>query len=332
MMDPDPTKRFATLAEVEEQLAALATAEPAPPTEPPVIESLLLSKLRLHRPGSGVISWDTTGSGIVRPPERDDSDASITFDLPEAPETLPDALANAPQPNRGAVETPQGMPYPLRPEPPIPASPPSAPAPTLPTADRHDATREPERTADPRLTAPTPVVWHTSGADDVPAPNSPAPTAKRPANSVLWKKVKRNLLFWQASTDTIQVSVFGPPTINPGQTGRLTIFLHPPDAAASVRTLSRAFQHDAELIGTGFLTREVTRSRELAVHLSVANAGVAKTLVKFEWRGQPHRLNFDLHVPWESPEGASPGLVSVGLNNIRIGRVEFRLNVLPRKA
>ena len=42
----------------------------------------------------------------------------------------------------------------------------------------------------------------------------------------------------------------------------------------------------------------------------VANAGVAKTLYKFTWRGQPHRLGFDLHVPWESPEGASPGLVS----------------------
>ena len=130
----------------------------------------------------------------------------------------------------------------------------------------------------------------------------------------------------------IQVSVFGPSAATPGQTVRLTVFLHAPAAAASVRTLSRAFQHDAELIGTGYLAREVARATELAVHLSVANAGVAKTLMTFEWRGQPHRLGFDLHVPWESPEGTAPGLVSVGLNDVRVGRIEFGLHVLPRKA
>ena len=144
--------------------------------------------------------------------------------------------------------------------------------------------------------------------------------------------MKRNLLFWQGATDTVQVSVFGPAAVTPGQAVKLAIYLHTPDATASVRTLSRAFQHDAELIGTGYLTGEVKRAAELVVHLSVANAGVAKTQLALQWRGQPHRLGFDLHVPWESPEGISPGLVSVGLKNVRIGKIEFGLHVLPRKA
>jgi hypothetical protein len=128
------------------------------------------------------------------------------------------------------------------------------------------------------------------------------------------------------------VSVFGPPAVAPGQAVKLTVYLHPPAAAASVRTLSRAFHRDAELIGTGHLAREVARTSELVVHLSVANAGVAKSQLAFEWRGQPHRLGFELHVPWESPEGTAPGLVSVGLNNVRVGKIEFGLHVLPRKA
>jgi len=144
--------------------------------------------------------------------------------------------------------------------------------------------------------------------------------------------VKRSLLFWQNATDTVQVSVFGPGAVTPGQAVKLTVYLHTPDAIASVRTLSRAFQHDAELIGTGYLTGEVKRSSELVVHLSVANAGVAKTQLALQWRGQPHRLGFDLHIPWESSEGASPGLVSVGLKNLRVGKIEFRLHVLARKA
>jgi hypothetical protein len=148
---------------------------------------------------------------------------------------------------------------------------------------------------------------------------------------VLWKKMKRNLLFWQAATDAVQVSVYGPPA-TPGRAIKLLVFLHTPAATESVRTLSRAFLEGAELIGTGFVAREVARGSELAVHLSVANAGVARALLKCPWRGQPQRLSFDLHVPWESPEGVSPGLVSVGRDNVRIGKVEFGLNVLPRKA
>ncbi|MBP3958044.1 hypothetical protein J8F10_22540 [Gemmata sp. G18] len=91
--------------------------------------------------------------------------------------------------------------------------------------------------------------------------------------------------------------------------------------------MSRVFQHDAELIATGYLSREVAGAAELAVHVSVANAGVSKTLVTFQWRGQPHRLGFDLHIPWESAEGWLPGLVSIGLDDVRVGKVEFWLNI-----
>jgi hypothetical protein len=54
-------------------------------------------------------------------------------------------------------------------------------------------------------------------------------------------------------------------------------------------------------------------------------------MLDFVWRGQPHRLVFDLHVPWESPGGPAPGLISVGVDDVRIGKVEFRLQLLPRK-
>ena len=64
----------------------------------------------------------------------------------------------------------------------------------------------------------------------------------------------------------------------------------------------------------------------------MTNGGVAKSLLRLDWHGQPHRLAFDLHVPWESPGGPAPGLVSVGRDNVRIGKVEFRLRILPRQA
>jgi hypothetical protein len=180
----------------------------------------------------------------------------------------------------------------------------------------------------------TPVHYHTETADEA-ASHSANATANADeqtlSDSVLWKKLKRNLLFWQRPTDALRVSVFGPPSIAPGQSAKITVFLHTPQTAESVRTLSRAFHHDSELIGTGQVAQEVVRDAELGVHLSVANAGVSKSLLTMTWRGQPHRLLFDLHVPWESPSGAAPGLVSIGRDNIRIGKIEFRLNLLPRE-
>jgi serine/threonine protein kinase len=317
MMAPAPADRFAALGAAEEHLAALTGVEPTVPT-PAIPESLLLARTGSGDPGP---ARSAPGPVAVRPAERDGSDASITFDLPEAPETVP--AVGPPQPAPGAVETRRDTPTPPLPE----RAQPPGPDPDGPGSTPGDVLRT---VSDPRLTAPTPVRWHT--ASDLDAAPEPQQKTAPPPNSVLWKKLKRNLLFWQAATDAVQVSVFGPGAVAPGQSANLAVYLHRPDAGGSVRTLSRAFQHDAELIGTGYLIQEVARESELAVHVSVANAGVAQTLVTCAWRGQPRHVGFDLHVPWESPEGPSPGLVSVGLNNVRIGKIEFRLNVLPRKA
>lgn len=340
MMAPDPANRFATLAEVEQRFAELATSTSATiaPLEP-AVESLLLSRLQGAQHGSGSVSWTATGPEMARPPERDGSAASVTFELPDtapegragaivAPGPIPSRLVFAVPSTRGAVEAPRA--YPFSPHAPAPQ-----PAPVEPpdSVDEPGALPTIPHALDPRLSAPTPVLWHPPERELAPEPEPEAPAARPPkSDSALWKKVKRNLLFWQPVTDSVQVSVFGPAAVAPGQTVKLTVYVHAPDVAGSVRTLSRAFQHDAELIATGRLAREVARSSELVVHMSVTNAGVDRTQLAFQWRGQPVRLVFELHVPWESPEGTAPGLVSVGFSSVRVGKIEFGLSVLARKA
>jgi serine/threonine protein kinase len=315
MMAPAPADRFGTLAEVEERLASVPTSSAGAGDVAPVSPS----ELRRARPSSDSITWVQGQSGAVKVPRRDDSDDSITFELPEMPEAISETPMQMPPGStvgacRASAEAP-GFAFFGQAAPPALAPVPEPPPPPQPPGSHPPA----------RL----PVVWHTAESEPV-AEEVAGPTAV-PGGPVLWKKMRRNLLFWQAPRDAVQVSVFGPPAA-PGRSIKLLVFLHTSDAAESVRTLARAFLEGAELVGTGFAAREVARGAELAVHLSVANAGVARALVKCEWRGQPNRLPFDLHVPWESPEGVSPGLVSLGLNNVRVGKVEFGLNVLPRKA
>ena len=324
MMAPDPAARFPDFRAVELVLADLAARAPAPAPAPVALESLLLSKLGTANRDSGTVKWDESASGALVPLPRDGSDASVTFDLPEASETLPDA--------------PRGAPEPVAPEPAFhsprsaPRAPDRAPAaldappislPSAPTEGKMAARN------DPRLAAPNPVQWHTNGTEPETRPE--VPVAPKASGSV-WAKLKRGLAFWKVRTEQLQVSVFGPAAATPGQPVKLTVFVHVPSTADNVRVLARAFQHDADLIGTGFLAREVAHAVKLAVHLSVANAGVAQAQLEFDWNGQPKRLVYELHVPWESPEGPSPGLISVGAGDVRIGKIEFRLPIRARKA
>jgi len=195
---------------------------------------------------------------------------------------------------------------------------------------------------DPRKGVGSPVVYQTDPAaalDQLSGPRKltktpppPPESGERPmTDSFLWRKLKSTLLFWRASRDVVQVSVYGPASIRPGQSVELSVYLHAPEVADSVRTLSRAFHHDIELIGSGFVGAQVARETTLAVHMSVANAGISQSLVKFVWRGPPQRIVFDLHVPWEAPSGAAPGVVSIGRDDVRIGKIDFRLLLLPRK-
>jgi serine/threonine kinase PknH len=195
---------------------------------------------------------------------------------------------------------------------------------------------------DPRTGVGAPVIYHTdaataidhlSGQRKAPAAPLPPPESdERPVtDSALWKKLKSTVLFWRAARDVVQVSVYGPTAIVPGETAEISVYLHSPEVVDSVRTLSRAFHHDTELIGSGFVSSEVARETPLAVHLSVANAGISKSLLTCVWHGPPQRLVFDLHVPWEAPSGHAPGVVSVGRDDVRVGKIDFRLNLLPRR-
>ena len=59
-----------------------------------------------------------------------------------------------------------------------------------------------------------------------------------------WKKT---FLYWlDRPGDIVQLSIFGPPNVSPGESVKLQVFAHSPESFASVCTLSRAFHMDGE--------------------------------------------------------------------------------------
>ena len=312
MLRPDPAQRFLTLAEVRNRLAVLDGWPESALNSPAVTDT----RLHTPRPSQSRGTWPPVGPK-EEPLARDAETPGYSACLTER--TAPTQTPKPPSPPRPASPVTED-----------PAMAKLAPpdAETLPRPAK----------SDPRKTAVSPIQYHT---ETPPCPSSgiqpglpePADPGEPPlTDSVLWKKVKRSILFWRATREVVQVSVFGPPNLTPGQPAKVSVYLHTPDTAESVHTLCRAFHHDAVLIGSGYLAREVAREEELAVHFAVVNAGISKSMQNFTWRGQPHRVVFDLHVPWESPGGPAPGVVSVGLDNARVAKVEFRLLLLPRKS
>lgn len=323
-----------------DQIIAHQTQEPVPAQvrNPEIPESLarlvehLMKKNPAERPKSLEPVRDTLrGMAAVvstRPPvtvtqttlpaPRDASAESVNFNLPEPNDEL-DArslvlLAQA----RRTAETPR----------PVALTQPAA-GQTLGAGIGSDTNRFQRRKTKFELDLPpTPVSWsrpadvETSGFVDIPPP-------PKPFAATIWRAIR--LVFgWVAARDVVQLSVFGPPCFAPGQTARLLVYVHPPSAFNSVRTLSRAFLPDTELLAMGYSSQLVPRGRVLALHLAFSNAGVASPLVNFHWEGQTRPMTFDVFVPWESPAGRAPALVSAGVDNVEAARIPFEAVILPR--
>jgi len=177
---------------------------------------------------------------------------------------------------------------------------------------------------------PTSVQW--GALPGGPTRSGLAPVVVPPAPKFyrsFWARL-RALLTWQPPADVVQFSLFGPAQLAPGQTYRFHVYAHPPDSFSSVCTISRAFTADSDLLASGFAEQPMPRGGTVGLHLAVANAGVSRSVVNFAWVGQSKPSKFDVYVPWESPTGVIGGALSVGLDQVQVGRVEFEVVVLPR--
>jgi serine/threonine protein kinase len=315
LLQVDPAARFTAMDEVREVLAQLGGVATPPPVAEPGRE--LPDRLaEAHTDSSPSVGWQPATPS-------DGAEASVQFELPAVEElaavngvapafTAPNASAKAAPP---AQWTSAALPQHSAAAAPPRGSSKIAPPPVLPAAPLPAS--EP---GEKKVSGSWSVVAAHTGSRPIVDTQQPAP--------VLWKRMKQKVLFWQEKGDTVQISVFGPPAVARSQTPKLTVFLHSPAATVSVATLARAFHHDAVLLGSSSAAQAVTRGWRVAVHLAAAHLAVANPLRTCNWQGQPHRLDFELVVPWEAPTGPAHGVASIGRDDVRIGKVEFVIPIL----
>ena len=140
------------------------------------------------------------------------------------------------------------------------------------------------------------------------------------------------LKFWKPKRYTVQISVFGPRVIDPGQRVTFTLYAHLPESFANAKTLCRAMRADAELVGAGFLDVPVVRGTDLAMSMALSNAGLAKAETKIHWVGQLQPRTYDVFVPWECPEGVMSGVVTACIAQKMVGSIPVRCLIRPRSS
>ncbi len=322
LMRKAPADRPASAAEVRDLLAAAvpagAAALPPPAAPPPTSQA---APWAAHSPtdaeADGAVSFNLEdlvldGAPLGRRKRVADSGCLDLYETDATPEAGPNTeVGIPPRPPVREIALPLGV-----------APPPTAVRRLVP-GTQHG----------PVALPPTAVNWSSGSSCGLSTSGGMVcvPPPPRTARTH-WRRLARRLLFFVPTRDTVQLSLFGPAELVPGQTARFQVYAHPPESFGSVRTLSRAFQPDTELKATGYAGRPVARGVEIGLHLAVANAGVAKALVRFEWLGQTKPWAFEVYVPWESPPGPTVGLLTVGLNDHHSAEITFEATVSSRSS
>ena len=312
-MRKDPRDRTTNFAQVRDRLRAAVSLPDPPPAD--------------HTPpsaaGSGAGMSDSNDARHYQIPKRAalaDHSGVVSFELRESAE----------HPTPAPVETPpevQSGTFPLSVVPPPSAIHLSVSVPS--SRLKRDVTAPPPAPPESKLGGlPAPVAIESGRSKEFVLPPVAVPGPPRFAGS--GNSFLRSLMFWKPPADAVLLSVFGPPRIAPGQKVQFLVYAHRPEAFVGVSTLCRALHAEADLLGVGYLDRRVPRKSEVGLHLALANAGVAKSLLPFTWTGQTQPRVFDVFVPWESPPGVAAGVLSAGLNDHRIGTVPVHFVVLPR--
>ena len=325
MLAKSPADR-PTLATVRDELRSVAEETPDP-------QPLSVSVSTLRDAAALSRTFKLRKRSIV---ERD-VEGAVDFDLPVSPPPIPH-----PDP----APTPTPAPKPARkPDPPPAESPRRIQFPAAAILPPSELAR-PAKAAEPApmrtpvrasgalprpADLPRPVGWETDrGASDGEVVIRPAVVVPPPPRHNTIGAAARSLAFWRPAADDVQLSVFSPPEIAPGQRVKFVIYAHLPGVSDNVITLCRAMNKRTELLGAGHAERSVPRGAVLALHLTLASAGVAKSHVQFPWAGQPQPKSFDVFVPWESPPGLATGTLTATLEDATVATVPIHFVVLPR--
>jgi hypothetical protein len=129
-----------------------------------------------------------------------------------------------------------------------------------------------------------------------------------------------------AKLDTVDCSVFSPPSAPPGSTVLVQVFLHIPEQAARAQFMASVMDQATTLKGVQTLQVGIARGSKVTVTLSAAGLDIDEPQQTIVWRGEPAFCQFLVTLPEGSLSRSFHPVVRIAVDGGLAGRIVFALN------
>ena len=169
----------------------------------------------------------------------------------------------------------------------------------------------------------------TYGVPSLPLDNRPTRRLRalaRRASLLLTRFISRN---WRMA-DPVDCTVFAPPSVARGDWLSVQVFAHRPDQTEEAGGLAQEIDQEARRRGFKSLEMGIKRGTHLTFHLHVPGIEFDKSMKSLVWQGRPTYVHFLARASSEIPIGTVIGRVTVSRDNIPIGSIMFRLDIVEK--
>ena len=134
---------------------------------------------------------------------------------------------------------------------------------------------------------------------------------------------------WRVA-DPVDCTVFAPPSVARGDWLSVQVFAHRPDQAEEARGLAQEIDQQARKRGFKSLEMGIKRGTRLTFHLHVPGIDFVASLLSLVWQGRANYVHFAASAPSELPIGTLICTVTVAVDNIPVGSIVFKLEIVEK--
>jgi hypothetical protein len=131
----------------------------------------------------------------------------------------------------------------------------------------------------------------------------------------------------ESSGDTVECTVFAPPSAAPGESILIQAFAHLPEQANDARAIAMELDADARRRTFQSLEAPVPHGGRLHFELRMPGLEVDDPVASLIWRRRAEAVQFGVRVPRAAADGAVIGTLEVSLDSAPVGHVKFKLAV-----
>ena len=128
--------------------------------------------------------------------------------------------------------------------------------------------------------------------------------------------------------DTVECSVFAPPRAMPGDSVMVQVWAHLREQSDAAAAMAVEFDEEAQRRGHTKLATRIARESKLTFELRIRHVNLLDTQQDLIWRGEAESVQFDIEVPEDSRSRKLTGQIHVMQNDIPIGRIVFKLEIV----